>query len=581
MGLFKKKKKQNNQQLNSTTPLSSSEEIFIKSTEELNKTDGVVTIAEIKDGNLVPNNTILPQEIDIEERKNKLLLAKKAKQKKIRKNSKEAKTVSTITSLIVLVLMAGLGGFYYYVKNQEKPTEFQLKELHIELGEDLPTNVKDYVKRENIDEMEYTLDITEVNKDKVGEYNYYVTFMNYTRNLYFEFINEDSLLQFVALNFYVHRDYFTDPDTYKIELHCTQNINSDFQLITYDDEGNVDECNLDVYAVLYTTNTDDGSITPYRYLKSELKEFNEADAEYVMEFKFKTNDVISKIGTYMTITSGMYGINSNSESTASVLPTMYIKFFFCAKLDREYGRYYGDNQTDNFDDIVPGLDGYTLTNVYNAGELGIDIFYDYSDIQTSYIELNKGTDGALGYYIYKMPVVRYTWLNSESRLRYLFSTIDLRRRYIQNVLFLLEDSFGIDYKFFNTYGPSLMYNIQNEENIDRINLSLKFEIKFQMESDKVILSQITSSIKEYIEDINNISDLHMPNLITYITNIYREHIVYIKFIALNNYDSLYQSIYKNPEMTDDYFVETQTVPEFINVNTLNNDLPDIEFIIVS
>ena len=411
--------------------------------------------------------------------------------------------------------------------------------------------------------------------------SYYVTFMNYTRNLYFEFINEDSLLQFVALNFYVHRDYFTDPDTYKIELHCTQNINSDFQLVAYDDEGNIDECNLTVYAVLYTTNEDDGSITPYRYLKSELIQFNEADAEYILQFKFNSNDVISKYGTYMTITSGMYGINSNSQSTASVEPSMYIKFFFCAKLDREYGRYYGDNQTDNLDDIIPGLNGYTLTNVYNAGELGIDIFYDYSDIQNSYIELNQNEDGGLSYYIYKIPVVRYTWMNSEERMRYLFSAIDLRRRYIQNVLFLIEDSFGIDYKFFNTYGPSLMYNIENEENIDRINLSLKFEIKFQMESDKVVLQDITNSIKEYIEDINNISDLHMPNLITYITNIYREHIVYIKFIALNNYDSLYQSIYKNPEMTDDYFVETQTVPEFININTLNNDLPDIEFTIVS
>lgn len=411
--------------------------------------------------------------------------------------------------------------------------------------------------------------------------SYYVTFMNYTRNLYFEFINEDSLLQFVALNFYVHRDYFTDPDTYKIELHCTQNINSDFQLVTYDDEGDIDECNLTVYAVLYTTNEDDGSITPYRYLKSELIQFNEADAEYILQFKFNSNDVISKYGTYMTITSGMYGINSNSQSTASVEPSMYIKFFFCAKLDRDYGRYYGDNQTDNLDDIIPGLNGYTLTNVYNAGELGIDIFYDYSDIQNSYIELNQNEDGGLSYYIYKIPVVRYTWMNSEERMRYLFSAIDLRRRYIQNVLFLIEDSFGIDYKFFNTYGPSLMYNIENEENIDRINLSLKFEIKFQMESDKVVLQDITNSIKEYIEDINNISDLHMPNLITYITNIYREHIVYIKFIALNNYDSLYQSIYKNPEMTDDYFVETQTVPEFINVNTLNNDLPDIEFTIVS
>lgn len=450
-------------------------------------------------------------------------------------------------------------------------------------GEASGTTTKDESELSRMDESSFLYVcpyLTVLNKSPFY-ISYYMTFMNYTRNLYFEFINEDSLLQFVALNFYVHRDYFTDPDTYKIELKCTQNINSDFQLVTYDDEGNVSECGLDIYAVLYTTNTDDGTITPYRYLKSELEDYSEQDATYTMIFKFKTNDIISKYETYLNITSGMKSIGGTGDSTAVVLPTMYIKFFFCAKLDRDYGRYYGDNQTDNLDDLIPGLDGYTLTNVYNAGELGIDIFYDYSDIQTSYIELNQSDSGALSYYIYKMPVVRYTWLNSEERLRYLFSAIDLRRRYIQNVLFLLEDSFGIDYKFFNTYGPSLMYNIENEENIDRINLSLKFEIKFQMESDKVVLQDITNSIKEYIEDINNISDLHMPNLITYITNIYREHIVYIKFIRLNNYDSLYQSIYKNPKMTDDYFVETQTVPEFINVNTLNNDLPDIEFDIIS
>ena len=116
--------------------------------------------------------------------------------------------------------------------------------------------------------------------------------------------------------------------------------------------------------------------------------------------------------------------------------------------------------------------------------------------------------------------------------------IDRRRRYIQNVLVLLEDSFGIDYKFYNTYGKSLMYNIDNKTNIDRINLSLRFEIKFVAESEKVILSNITASIKDYIEDMNNITDLHMPNLITYITNLYRDHIVYIKFIGINSYDDL-------------------------------------------
>ena len=158
--------------------------------------------------------------------------------------------------------------------------------------------------------------------------------------------------------------------------------------------------------------------------------------------------------------------------------------------------------------------------------------------------------------------------------------IDKRRRYIQNVLLLLEDSFGIDYKFFNTYGPSTIYNIDNETNIDRVNLSLVFEVKFQVASEKSYITAITNSIKEYIEDMNYITDLHMPNLITYITNLYREQLVYIKFIQLNDYNSLHQSIYKNPVIDGNYFVETQTVPEFINVNTLDNDYPDIKFKIV-
>jgi hypothetical protein len=221
-----------------------------------------------------------------------------------------------------------------------------------------------------------------------------------------------------------------------------------------------------------------------------------------------------------------------------------------------------------------------LTNVYSAGSDGLDLYYDYSDLQTSYITLTQSTN-TYNYKAYKIPVVKYTYLNTESRIRNLLKIIDKKRRYIQNVLLLLEDSFGIDYKFFNTYGPSTMYNIDNETNIDRINLSLTFEVKFQIASEKIYITNITNSIKEYIEDMNNITDLHMPNLITYITNLYREQLVYIKFIGLNNYTSLHQSIYKNPIIDADYFVETQTVPEFINVNTLSNDYPDITFKIVT
>lgn len=410
--------------------------------------------------------------------------------------------------------------------------------------------------------------------------SYYHVLVNYDRLLYFNFVNDKSLLQFVSMNFFMHRDFYTDPDTYKIEISAVQNINSDFELVTYDSNGDIESSKFDLYAVVYNVGVQ-GKETPIRYMKAKLVKFNESDSIYDFQFSFKTNDVISSSGTMINITSGMKSLKSTIESSIYIPTNVRIKFFYLVKFDEDYGRMYGENLQENLDDLIPNLEGYTLTNIYSPEEAGLDIFYDYTDIQQSYINLSKGSDGDFTYIIHKMPVVRYTYLNTEERITNLFHQIDMRKRYIQNVLLLLEDSFGIDYKFFNTYGKSLMYNINNEENIDRINLSLKFEIKFKLVSDQVVLDQITNSIKEYIEDLNTITDLHIPNLITYITNIYREQLVYIKFIRLNNYDSLYQSIYKNPIFTDDYFTETQTVPEFINVNTLPNGLADITYDIIS
>ena len=406
---------------------------------------------------------------------------------------------------------------------------------------------------------------------------YYLTIFNYRRTLYFDYINEDSMLQFVTLDFNVKREYFTDPDTIVVSLAAMQTINTDFQLITYSQSGGVEDVKLALFLVLYTTN-DDGEEVPVRYCKGEFVDLNESDYMFTYEFRFSTNDQISALGTYMTITNGLYNVSDGVMASYAVSPNMKAKFFYLAKLDTipSKGRVYGENEQENLDDIIPGLDDYTLTNIYSAGDEGIDIFFDYSDIQYSFIEIEP-VDNDLQYRIHKLPVVRYSYMNTEERIQSFLNQVDRRRRYIQYVLPFLENSFGIDYKFFNTYGPSKMYNIDETENVDRINLSLIFEIKFQIPTERSYIPAITNSIKEYIEDMNYITDLHMPNLITYITNLYREQLVYIKFIRLNDYGSLHQSIYKNPKIDKNYFVETQTVPEFINVNTLNNGYADIQF----
>ena len=44
-------------------------------------------------------------------------------------------------------------------------------------------------------------------------------------------------------------------------------------------------------------------------------------------------------------------------------------------------------------------------------------------------------------------------------------------------------------------------------------------------------------------DINEINELHIPNIITLITNNYREQLVYFEFLDVNNYGAMCQHLY--------------------------------------
>jgi len=395
--------------------------------------------------------------------------------------------------------------------------------------------------------------------------SYYLNILDYTRTLTFEYINAKSQLQFVATEIICKRLFYTDRDTYKLTIETTQNINTDFGLINTDDNGNITECNIKVFGIVYL----DGEA--YRYTTATLIDYNDKDFTYTFQIEFATKDIIDK-NDKIAIEHGMKDINTDTETIAYLPANIDIKLYMLGKFDEEYGREKG------IDSIIPGLDGYSLCNVYGILNSGLDLYYDYTNIVTSYITLKKNADATYDYFIKKMPLVRYTYLNTEDRMKAFIKAVDYRRIWIESCLVLLQDSFGVDFKFFNTYGPSLLYNIDNESLLNKVNMSLRFEVKFVMAQDSYILDDIDSDIKDYLEDINTITDLHMPNLITYITTKYRLQVVYFKFIDLNGYGPIKQSIYKQDI---DSFVESSTVPEFLNVNTLTNNEPDITYDIVS
>ena len=82
-------------------------------------------------------------------------------------------------------------------------------------------------------------------------------------------------------------------------------------------------------------------------------------------------------------------------------------------------------------------------------------------------------------------------------------------------------------------------------------------------------------IRSYIEDITQIKDLHIPNLITYITDKYSNYLTYFEFIDFNGYGPGVQHIYRKDESL------IGKIPEFLNINTANteNHALDINLIV--
>jgi len=396
--------------------------------------------------------------------------------------------------------------------------------------------------------------------------SYFLTIINSLKYIIFDYINHQSQLQFITSSVNCVRNYFEDKDTYKISLDILQNINNDFNLIELDDDGNVTNCKIKVIGVLY----DDILGNPYRYCIADLKSYDLSEFIYGFEFSIKTNDVIN-VNNKIYINDGIYEVGTSDLKSTYFSSNVKMKIYILVESDDDLDR-------KGLDDIIPNLDKYTLCNTYEI-DSGIDLFYNYSNIVSSYVKLVKNSDNSLSYVIHKMPLIKRSYISSEDRIQNFIQEVERRRSYIDYCITILEDSFGIDFKFFNTYGPSNLFNIDNETLLNKVNMTLTFELKLVTVTDKYITDYITKDIKIYLEDINSISDLHMPNLITYITTKYREQLVYFKFLDLNGYGPVKQSIYK-VESDDDYKINN-TVPEFLNVNTKDDNSPDINYIIIS
>lgn len=420
------------------------------------------------------------------------------------------------------------------------------------------------------------------------------------------------------------------------------NKNDDGSIINYSTEydtertnpvfNSLEDINTIVAVAVFYLEEDTGYTNPQVYNVGKLVAYDETELIYSFQFDYYTDDTIGSENKIRIVNLK----DENEESgqlRSNLIPYEGSAFDFNnMKIRSDSGavdNYFGQNMnmriyvllreppieyadmnrsTDSklLDDIISITgntdstlnDNYSLTNIYSVVN-GIDMYYNFTNVMESEIAVTESASGDTTQIdkriIRNVPLIKEDYIHqsdldtTEEAMREFTEVLEDRLSYIEYCLEVLEDALDIDFKFFNTYGPSNKYYLDLGDNIsttsdegakpmpiNRVDITLKFKIKLINNSYANIIDKIKEYIKEYVEDIDSIEDIHIPNIITNITTEYREYITYFEFVSFNyadpdgNYGPGCQHILeKDDEGKLDY------TPEFLNIRNNEFNGPDI------
>lgn len=402
-------------------------------------------------------------------------------------------------------------------------------------------------------------------------------------------INRNSKVQFIALNINWRRDFLgIYKNEYRLSISLQQSINDNIGIIDKD----AHEIKLKVFALLYKNN---GKI-PYRYV--ELK-YNGAYEDSTRVYNFNavldSEDILDDENNIKI--SGVDSIHN--ENYGFFNPTTNMKIVCFTSIPNILSSGYNpvSLEMESIPNYIKGIHGWNITNIFNVVN-GVNFYNNFSEIMQSKVKPygvsndNKldVTDG--GYIVRGVPLFGYDYCKQNEVLA--DEAIDIlneKKMYIDNTITKLENSFSIDFKHFNTYGPSnTFYIIRDTDNnsilddkieyIDKVNITLKFRVKLRNSNDGYIKNSIKKDIKNIIEDLNDIGEIHIPNIVTQINNKYSESVIYFEYLGFNNYGPDIQHLYK----TKDELIPLYICPEFININNIYDEgrhlkTPDINIFV--
>ena len=398
--------------------------------------------------------------------------------------------------------------------------------------------------------------MTVINKNMLSV-SYYLTMIDDDYIMKYNYINQNSFLQFIANSINICKSFLENDDKYIITLNISQNTNVDKKLIQLDENENIVSSKIYPVLILKSGNGE-------YYVKGTVINFKKSTYVYSIKFEIESDNLLDDENN-IRLNNLLLSGKSENNGKCNVYFPQSIDMSLAIYIDLEEGNY-GSNTT------VPEYADYTLCNIYDIQS--VNLIYNFTSIMRTGIKVVLDNDSNTSYRLTEVPLIKKSYMDDYDRCKYFIDFLQYRKNYIDLALNTIEQAFEIDMKYYNTYGPSKVYRIgHNGESLDKVNIILRFIVGLIAGVDKSIFESIKKFIQQKIEDFNTSDDtfIHMGNICKAVMDEYTNYVDYIEFVNLNDYDAKYTYLDKNQVCVD----KIHQVPELLNINRTDNINSDI------
>ena len=314
------------------------------------------------------------------------------------------------------------------------------------------------------------------------------------------------------------------------------------------------------------------------FLELKLDETSSTNNNFVFVGELQTDDMVNDTRIQLVnVPHTNNGVLSGYRSVEMQNPNFKFLVFYNED---------NDSVINTYENIIPGINGYTLCNEYTAAPDELYLAYPMSLIDSTVTFKEMDTDPGYKFFVKNIPLFSREFLLDNENMKEVLTRLNDYYVFLNQVMLDITANFSLSLRFFNTYGRASTFTISNGQGkstpLNRTHCDIWLSIKF---IDRInyydALTRIKYTIKQYIESMGEdnrtgINNISMSNLIKKLHDTYSSEIDYIIFNSINGYDSSYQYITMNYDLSATE--NNKLIPEYltlslddIKINILNTD----------